>query len=88
MEPELHPNATKHLSREEVLAAWHSVVKSLRRESDDEPPRWLMIGWLPNGASVELVAVETATGWLVIHAVSPVQRKYAVEIEQTERGIR
>lgn len=88
MEPELHPNATKHLSREGVLAAWHSVMKSIRRESDDEPPRWLMVGWLPSGISVELVAVEMVTGWLVIHAVSPVQKKFAEEIERTERGIR
>jgi len=85
MEPEIHPNALKHLSRDEVLAAWNSVVKSIQRISDDEPPRWLMIGWLPNGSSVELIAVETALGWLVIHAMSPVQKKFKEEIERTER---
>lgn len=84
MEPEIHPNALKHLSREEVLAAWNSVVKSIQRASCDEPPRWLMIGWLPNGASVELIAVETISGWLVIHAMSPIQKKFKEEIERTE----
>lgn len=85
-EPEIHPNALKHLTREQVLEAWHSVVKCIRRASDDEPPRWLCIGFLPNGDSVELIAVELVTGWLVIHAMSPVQRKFADEIEATERG--
>lgn len=88
MEPEIHPNALKHLSREEVLAAWDSVAKSIQRTSDDEPPRWLMIGWLPSGASVELIAVETTFGWLVIHAMSPVQKKFKDEVERIERRTR
>lgn len=85
MEPEIHPNALKHLTKAEVLQAWGSVTKSIQRISDDEPPRWLSIGWLPNGDSVELVAIETVFGWLIIHALSPVQQKFAKEIEQTER---
>ena len=88
MEPDIHPNALKHLSREEVLEAWASVTKSIQRSSDDEPPRWLMLGWLRNGADVELIAVETMSGWLVIHANSPVQKKFAEEIERTERRSR
>ena len=62
MEPEIHRNALKHLDREEVLSAWANVVKCIQRESDDEPPRWLCIGWLPDGRSVELIAVETIFG--------------------------
>lgn len=85
MEPEIHGNALKHLSREEVLSAWANVVKCIRRESDDEPPRWLCIGWLPDGRGVELVAVETIRGWLVIHAMTPIQPKFAKEIRDTER---
>ena len=85
--PEIHPNALKHLSKVEVLEAWASVQKSIRRMSDDEPPRWLMIGWLSSGADVELIAVETSGGWLVIHANSPVQKKFRAEIERTERGL-
>lgn len=49
MEPEIHPNALKHLSRAEVLQAWGSVTKSIMRESPQEPPRWLMVGWLADG---------------------------------------
>lgn len=88
MEPEIHPNALKHLSRAEVFQAWNSVVRSIMRESAGEPPRWLMVGWLPDGREVELIAVETVAGWLVIHAKSPVQRKFREEIERTERRMR
>lgn len=88
MEPELHPNATKHLSAEEVIMAWKSVVRSIKRESDDEPPRWLMVGWLPDGREVELIAVELLTGWLIIHAKSPVEKKFKAEIERTQRRAR
>ena len=37
------------------------------------------------GRDVELIAAETASGWLVIHAMAPVQRKFVREIEATER---
>lgn len=85
---EIHPNALKHLSRGQVESAWRSVTKSIRRESDDEPPRWLCIGWLPGGAAVELVAVELMGGWLIIHANTPVQKKFSAEIDRTERRAR
>lgn len=88
MEPEIHKNALKHLSREEVISAWGNVVKCVQRASDDEPPRWLCVGWLPDGRSVELVAVETIFGWLIIHANSPIQPKFAREIQETERRAR
>lgn len=88
MEPEIHKNALKHLSREEVISAWGNVVKCIQRASDDEPPRWLCVGWLPDGRSVELVAVETIFGWLIIHANSPIQTKFAREIQETERRAR
>lgn len=88
MEPEIHRNALKHLSREEVLSAWGNVIKCIQRASDDEPPRWLCVGWLPDGRSVELVAVETIFGWLIIHANSPIQPKFAREIQETERRAR
>ena len=88
MEPEIHPNALKHLSRAEVLQAWGSVTKSIMRESPQEPPRWLMVGWLADGRDVELIAVETVSGWLVIHAMAPVQSKFVREIEDTERRSR
>ena len=85
---EIHPNALKHLPKSEVLQAWGSVTKSIKRASDDEPPRWLCIGWLHDGRSVELVVVETAFGWLIIHALTPVQPKFSREMEQTERRAR
>lgn len=87
-ELEIHRNALKHLSRDDVIAAWNAVVKHVKRESDDEPPRWLCIGWLPNGNSVELIAVENERGWLIIHAFSPVRPKFAREVRNTERRAR
>lgn len=85
MKISVHPNACKHISEEQVRQAWGSVTKHIQRASDDEPPRWLCIGWLPDGRSVEIIAVETINGWLIIHANSPVQPKFYKEIEKTER---
>ena len=87
MDVEIHPNAKKHLTEKQVLCAWSAVAECIRRESEDEPPRWLAIGWLPDGRSVELVAVELIRGWFIIHALSPVQKKYWQEIERArQRG--
>ena len=87
MDVEIHPNAKKHLTEKQVLCAWSAVTECIRRESEDEPPRWLAIGWLPDGRSVELVAVELIRGWFIIHALSPVQKKYWQEIERArQRG--
>lgn len=85
MSPEIHPNALKHLSREQLLTAWGCVTESIRRESGDEPARWLCVGWLPNRGSVEFVAVETTAGWLLIHAMNPVQKRFAEEIGEARR---
>lgn len=82
---EVHPNARKHLTEEQVRIAWSMVTECIRREAPDEPPRWLAIGWLPDGRSVELIAVELETGWLIIHALSPVQKRFEREIESTRR---
>ena len=87
MDVEIHPNAKKHLTEKQVLGAWLAVTECVRRESEDEPPRWLAIGWLPDGRSVELVAVELIRGWLIIHALPPVQKKFWQEIERArQRG--
>lgn len=82
MDVVIHPNAKKHLTEKQVLGAWLAVTERIRRESEDEPPRWL-----PDGRSVEIVAVELIRGWLIIHALSPVQKKYWQEIERArQRG--
>jgi hypothetical protein len=86
-DPDIHPNTLKHLERNEVLDAWYSIVKSVRRCSRDDPPRWLSIGWLRDGRSVEIIAVELQVGWLIIHAMSPAQKRFIKEIEDTERGL-
>lgn len=86
MDVEIHPHALKHLTAEEVMSAWWSIQKCIQRQSDDEPPRWLAMGFLPSGKTVELVMVETLTGWLIFHAKSPAEPKFMREIERTERG--
>ena len=70
MDVGIHPNAKKHLTEKQVLGAWFAVTECIRRESEDEPPRWLAIGWLPDGRSVELVAVELIS-WMA-HYSCPV----------------
>ena len=62
MDVEIHPNAKKHLTEKQVLSAWLAVTECIRREPKGEPLRWLAIGWLPDGRSVELVAVELVRG--------------------------
>ncbi|NHM13511.1 hypothetical protein [Xiamenia xianingshaonis] len=88
MPPKIHKNALKRLDREEALSAWGNIVKSIQRASDDEPPRRPCAECLPDGRSVELTAVETVEGWLVVHANSPIQAKFANEIRNTERRAR
>lgn len=67
MDVEIHPNAKKHLTEKQVLSAWFAVTECIRRESKDEPPRWLAIGWLPDGRSVELVRGR-ACPWVAYHS--------------------
>lgn len=38
------PTPKKHLTEKKVLGAWFAVTECIRRESEDEPPRWLAIG--------------------------------------------
>ena len=45
------------------------------------------LGWLRDGCSVEIIAVELQVGWLIIHAMSPAQKRFIKEIEDTERGL-
>lgn len=44
MDVEIHPNAKKHLTETQALGARLAVTECVRRESEDEPPRWLAIG--------------------------------------------
>ena len=87
MDVEIHPNAKKHLTEKQVLSAWLAVTECIRRESKDEPPRWLAIGWLPDGRSVELVAVELVRGWLIIHALSQSRRNFGRRLNRLGKGV-
>lgn len=87
MDVEIHPNAKKHLTEQQVLSAWLAVTECIRRESKDEPPRWLAIGWLPDGRSVELVAVELVRGWLIIHALLQSRRNFGRRLNRLGKGV-
>ncbi len=89
--PEIHPNALKHLTEEEVFYAWESIVKTIRRDNKKDPPQYLSIAFLEDGRSVELIYVEyfneekQETKWLIFHAMSPVQPKFQKEMSKIER---
>ncbi len=93
-EPDIHPNALKHLSESEVMCAWSSVVKTIVRDNNENPSQFMSIGFLENGNSVELIYTEhfneeeQTVKWLIFHAMSPVQKKFLKEIDNTERGKR
>jgi hypothetical protein len=75
-------HALKHgLSEKEVAYAWQSPILCRKRQSKDEPPRWIAIGTLPDGRMAELVAVEDITGtWHVFHAMTPPTKKFIKEL--------
>ena len=82
--PTIYPNALKHLSEEDVLDAWYSAAESVEREIGGEPRRWLSIGFCSKG-SVGLVSVENDDGYMIIHAFSPVRKKFQKEIDAVKR---
>ena len=90
-EPDIHPNALKHLTEEQVRCAWASVVKTVQRDNNEDPTQYLSIGFLDDGSSVELIYVEyfnekeQTVKWLIFHAMSPVQKKFSNEIDEIER---
>ena len=87
MDVEIHPNVKKHLTEKQVLGAWFAVTECIRRESEDEPPRWLAIGWLPDGRSVELVAVELIRGWLIVMPCLQSRRNFGRRLNGLGKGV-
>lgn len=76
------PHALKHgLTEEEVTYAWNCPIRCRQRQSNDEPPRWIAIGCLPDGRFAELVAFQDAGGtWVVFHAMTPPTKKFKKEL--------
>jgi hypothetical protein len=77
------PHALKHgLTEREIVYAWESAIKCRQRQSKDEPPRWIAIGFLPNGAFAELVAIQDINAyWNIFHAMTPPTKKFLKELE-------
>lgn len=77
------PHALKHgLSENDIAYAWQSPISCRRRQSKDEPPRWIAVGILPDGRFVELVAIEDLNGtWRILHAMAPPTKKFLKELE-------
>jgi hypothetical protein len=76
------PHALRHgLGEEEIIYAWNSLIRCRQRQSKDEPPRWIAIGTLPDGRTVEMVAFESLAGeWCVFHALTPPTVKFIKEL--------
>lgn len=87
MDVEIHPNAKKHLTEKQVLSAWLAVTECIRREPKDEPPRWLAIGWLTDGRSVELVAVELVRGGLSFMPCLQSRRNFGRRLNGLGKGV-
>ena len=81
------PTPKKHLTEKKVLGAWFAVTECIRRESEDEPPRWLAIGWLPDGRSVELVAVELVRGGLSFMPCLQSRRNFGRRLNGLGKGV-
>ena len=76
------PSALRHgLSETAISYAWESLVRCRQRQSNEEPPRWIAIGILPDGRIAELVAFESLTGeWYIFHAMTPPTAKFINEL--------
>ncbi|MDR1189527.1 MAG: hypothetical protein LBK95_19095 [Bifidobacteriaceae bacterium] len=66
----VHPHALKHGLAPEDIGAAFSSGQDAAMLVDEDPPRWLMVGFDTAGRTVELVVIEQASGgYLVIHAM-------------------
>lgn len=66
----IHPHALKHgVDADDIRAAFASGFDGVMPE-DDDPPRWLMIGFDTAGRMIELVVIaQSGGGYLAIHAM-------------------
>lgn len=87
MDVEIHPNAKKHLTEQQVLSAWLAVTECIRRESKDEPPRWLAIGWLPDGRSVGLSRSSLSVGGLSFMPCLQSRRNFGRRLNRLGKGV-
>ena len=87
MDVEIHPNAKKHLTEKQVLSAWLAVTECIRRESKDEPPRWLAIGWLPDGRSVSLSRSSLSVGGLSFMPCLQSRRNFGRRLNRLGKGV-
>lgn len=87
MDVEIHPNAKKHLTEKQVLSAWLAVTECIRREPKDEPAE-MACDWMAPRRTKRGACRGRACPWgLIIHVLSPVQKKFWQEIERArQRG--
>lgn len=78
----VEPHALKHgLSVSEIRYAWATIMASRLRGDDSEPPRWIAIGWLPDGRLAQMVAIEDNKGdWRIFHAMTPPTKSFCKEL--------
>lgn len=75
-------HALKHgLSESEIKYAWEAIMASRLRGDDSDPPRWIALGWLPDGRLAQMVAVEDDQGrWRIFHAMTPPTKAFLKEL--------
>ena len=85
MDVEIHPNAKKHLTEKQVLGAWLAVTECIRRESEDEPPRWLA-DWMASRRSECGTCCGRTYSWMAQYScLVSVQKKFWQEIERARQ---
>ena len=78
-------SALRHgLTEEDIRSAWNAVIEDsiVQIRHDKQPPHYMMIGILPNGATVELIAFSDGLDWYVFHAKTPLTASFKKEFKE------
>ena len=72
------------LTEEDIRSAWNAVIEDsiVQIRHDKQPPHYMMIGILPNGATVELIAFSDGLDWYVFHTKTPLTASFKKEFKE------
>lgn len=72
----IHPHAYKHgFTEEQILSAWHSILKYAIRHCDDGGKDVIGIGLSNDGLEIQLIASIKSYTVTIFHALTPPQNK-------------
>ena len=78
-------SALRHgLTEEELRSAWNAVIEDsiVHVRHDKQPSHYMMIGILPNGATVEMIAFSDGLDWYLFHAKTPLTAGFKKEFKE------